>query len=183
VGRQGAAVRTIRELGQLSGVVGRRAALRYAGLGLAAAALGACGVDLPGRHPRAALVTAFVRGTWRVTADGGAGLLTIGDDTWTLSGGTPPPGRKHGLLTDARNGTYRIDAGVLTVEVAGEGAPDRGTAIALPAEVSGHEDFSATWSYRGDAFTVPVAWNGTKLVVQIVHPRHGGLILYTAERA
>ncbi|GAA0239926.1 hypothetical protein [Cryptosporangium japonicum] len=173
----------IREFGQLSGVVGRRAALRYAGLGLAAAALGACGVELPGSSPRATMIGAFVKGTWKVSAEGGTGVLTIGDGTWDLAAGTPPPGRDHGLLTDAMTGTYRIDAGVLTVEVDGDGARHRGTAIALPTEVSDRADFSATWSYRSDAFTVPVAWDGTTLVVQIVHQRHGGLILYTAERA
>ena len=46
----------------------------------------------------------------------------VGDGTWALSEGTPAAGRKHGLLTDAMNGTYRIDAGVLTVEVSDDRA-------------------------------------------------------------
>jgi hypothetical protein len=178
----------IREVRQLSAVVGRRTALKYAGLGLVTAALTACGADgLPGSGggPKKAMITAFVKGKWKIAAEGGTCVLTVKDGTWAMSEGKAPAGSDGGMLTRPYFGTYQIDSGVLTVAVNERddpGEPDRGTGTALPEEVSDSEEFSASWSYHNDTFNVPVRWDGKKAVVQVTHQQYGGLIVLTAER-
>ncbi|GAA3389036.1 hypothetical protein [Cryptosporangium minutisporangium] len=175
----------IQEFRQLSAVVGRRTALKYAGLGLIAATLSACGGDGSDSDgsPKKAMLTAFAKGKWKVGAEGGTGVLAVEDGKWTLEGNSPP-GQDSGLLNDSLYGTYQFDAGVLTVSVQRDESdePNIGTATSVPNEVSDKENFSASWSYDQDGFTVPVTWDGKKMVVQVTHQQYGGLIVFTAER-
>jgi hypothetical protein len=180
----------IREAQRLASVLGRRSALKYVGLGLAATVLGACGGE-KGRSKNGSkggsgvagnTVEAFAKGKWKLSAGGARCTLTVGDGRWEIGEGTPAPGEEHGPLTRELKGTYTLSGRVLEVSAAEEGrSADRRVAEPLPSQVSDAESLTVRWNFDGSRSQVPVTWDGKKLVV--VFDNHDGPLVISAERA
>lgn len=70
--------------GELAGLLGRRNALRYLGLGILGTVVSACSGNGSGGGPKAQAVRAFVKGTWSYESNQGhEGTLVVRDDgTW-----------------------------------------------------------------------------------------------------
>jgi hypothetical protein len=191
----------IREVRQFSALVGRRTALRYATLGLLAATLEACGAsgkgDSAGNQSgaggrpagaagvKAMTLEAFVKGKWKVAANGGSCLLTVADGKWSLSDGTEAVGESKRFLMRELHGTYQLHSGVMEVAVLegdNDTTPKNGLASKLPAEVTNPADVLATWNYDRNQFEASFNWDGRQMVLFFSH-RTGGYIKFTAERA
>lgn len=168
---------------QFALIVGRRTALRYAAVGVGAAAAGL----LTGcsSSPTTQAVTAFVKGTWLVTIpmhkdlgytgtapqpDQETTTVVVSEDgTWTATGG-----KLSGL--DGRKGKWSINAGTASITKnhctpaddydCDEGA---GTASGVPTEMGGSTSatLSMAWAYSGTArpYPVPITWDGKTLTV------------------
>jgi hypothetical protein len=201
----------IRDVQRFSALVGRRTALRCAVLGLAAVTLEACGssskkkkkkksssdggqgsTTAPTASPSmtsaaaSAMLGAFVKGRWRVTANGGSCVVTVGDGTWRVSDGVAATtGPSRGFLTRKLHGTFALQGGKMEVAVLegdGDTTPKNGLVSNLPAEVRNPADILAAWNYERDQFETSFKWDGKQVVLFFSH-RTGGYIKFVAERA
>lgn len=172
----------IGEVRQLASVVGRRSALKYAGLGLVATVLSACGGDEGGSGVAGNTIEAFAKGKWKLAAQGSECTLTVADGKWDLSEGTDLPD-EDGPLTRELYGTYALTGGALEVsaqERENNAGPKRGVGTPLPSQVSDSESTTIQWSYDTDQSQVPITWDGKKLV--LVFNNYDGAMVITAER-
>lgn len=94
-------------------LVGRRAALRYALAGFAAAALAACSRDGGSTSIKSQTLAAFLQGTWDFRAENGNGAqITVAPGgTWLLTGG----GAGSPAWSD--EGTWSLEGGRLSTSM------------------------------------------------------------------
>jgi hypothetical protein len=175
----------IRQFRIASSLIGRRAALRYLGLGLLAAATAACGKtsrdtgDTPpgetGPTVTALAVRAFAKGTWKVTStitrsgrapDTATGDLTVGEGTWSAV---------PGLFFDRYGvgGEYVLNGDQLTVVLRGSPEYRRDfpnvkdltfTGTGLPANVPAGA-FILGWALGSRSQTCDTQWDGRTLTI------------------
>ena len=174
------------DLRRLSAVLGRRTLIRYAGLGLLTAVVAGCsGEKGNGGGAAARTVEAFANGRWTLSAMGAQCVLTVGDGTFRMSDFVDPPGEAGNPLNGIVRGTYTLTAGVLQVQTfttEDDDSPKQGVGQQIPAEVGDAATTSVQWSYGAEAPSpVPVAWDGTNLVVTF--PNYNGPLVITGTRA
>jgi hypothetical protein len=177
----------IRQFRTASSLIGRRATLRYLGLGLIAAATTACGKTDHGTRDSQATATAgakpsvtalavqaFAKGAWKVTStvtrgprtDVATGELTVGDGTWSAG---------PGLFFDqfGVGGEYVLSGDRLTVVLRGSeeyrreypGVKDLTfTGTGLPANVPGGA-FILGWALGRRTQTCDTQWDGKTLTI------------------
>ncbi|MEU3459480.1 hypothetical protein ABZ721_05910 [Streptomyces sp. NPDC006733] len=161
------------DLRQLERIVGRRAALKYAGIGLVTAAVAACGGKKDDGRPGdklsvgAVALDAFARGTWKLT------MTPAGTTHDTYATITIAAGAWH-MDDAARSGTYSFSAGTLSVVDPGNdnGSEATGwTGTGVPAQVAGRESVTLGWSpalSTDPAKELPVTWDGTTLTLRLM---------------
>jgi hypothetical protein len=175
----------IRQWRLFSSVVGRRSALKYAGLGLMAAVISACGGKEAGPRPTVAMraIEAFAKGTWMVAASNGrTSQLTIDEGTWTMTPGVfdSLTARGEYALADGRLQVTRrysdedrkkfsgvVDETYIGTDIPQQ-VPDSGSAV-------------VGWSFETKSQTCPVTWDGKTLQIS-GHDWYGNTVIVDASR-
>lgn len=158
---------------QLERIVGRRAALRYAGIGLVTVAVAACGGKKDSGPSGdklsvgAVALDAFARGTWKLT------ISPAGETHDSYSTITITAGAWH-MNDVARSGTYSFSAGTLSVIDPGNdsGGDSAGwTGVGVPEQVASRASAKLGWSpapSTDPARELPVTWDGTTLTLTLM---------------
>ncbi|MCM2423982.1 hypothetical protein [Streptomyces sp. RKAG293] len=156
--------------------MGRRAALRYAGIGLVTVAVAACGGKKNSGNSGksgdkltvgAVALDAFARGTWKLTITP-AGRTHDSYSTITITAGA------WHMNDVERSGTYSFSAGTLSVIDPGNdnGGDTTGwTGVGVPEQVAKGASAKLGWSpapTTDPARELPVTWDGTTLTLKLM---------------
>ncbi|MCZ4125930.1 hypothetical protein [Streptomyces sp. H39-S7] len=161
------------DLRQLERIVGRRAALRYAGIGLVTVAVAACGgkKNSGGSDNKltvgAVALDAFARGTWKLT------ITPAGKTHDSYSTITIAAGAWH-MDDVTRSGTYSFSAGTLSViDPKNDNGSDQAgwTGTGVPDQVGKGTSVKLGWSpdpSTDPSRELPVTWDGTTLTLKLM---------------